>query len=78
MNNEKMENSIDFQDDLEELLTDYYIDPDAKTAMLDALYRLEAVEPLLDKPDQQAAPFMNFYRKALENLRMAVDACPEK
>lgn len=73
-----MENSIDFQDNLEELLTDYYIDPDAKTAMLDALYRLEAVETLLDQPHQQDAGFMLFYRKALENLRMAVDACAEK
>ena len=72
-----MEISVDFQDDLEELLTDYYIDPDAKTAMLDALYRLEAVEPLLDQPNQQGAPFMKFYRVALENLRTAVDLCPE-
>lgn len=72
-----MKESVDFQDNLEELLTDYYIDPDAKTAMLDALYRLEAVEPLLANPEQQTASFMNFYRKALENLRSAVDICPE-
>lgn len=72
-----MGKSINFQDNLEELLTDYYIDPDTKTAMLDALYRLEAVETLLDRPEEQDAGFMLFYRKALENLRVAVDLCPE-
>lgn len=73
-----MGNSIDFQETIAELLTDYVDSPDARTAMLDALYRLEAVETLLDQPHQQDAAFMLFYRKALENLRMAVDACPEK
>lgn len=73
-----MKNSIDFQENIADLLTDYADDPEIRTALIDALYRLEAVETLLDKPDLQAAQFMSFYRKALENLRLAVDACPEK
>lgn len=72
-----MKNSIDFQENIADLLTDYADDPQIRTALIDALYRLEAVEMLLDRPDQQSAPFMNFYRKALENLRSAVDLCPE-
>lgn len=72
-----MKNSIDFQENIADLLTDYADDPQIRTALIDLLYRLEAVETLINRPEQQDDTFMNFYRAALKNLRFAVDDCPE-
>lgn len=72
-----MQKETHFQNIAQELLAQHEDGPQLRTALIDALYRLEQVETLLDRPEQQNQYFATRYREAVKLLRIAVDVCPE-
>lgn len=72
-----MQKETHFQNIAQELLAQHEDEPQLRTALIDALYRLEQVETLLDRPEQQNQYFATRYREAVKQLRIAVDVCPE-
>lgn len=72
-----MQKETHFQNIAQELLAQHEEEPALRTALIDALYRLEQVETLLDRPEHQNQYFVSRYREAVKQLRVAVDVCPE-